>query len=148
MKIIRNLLLLLIPVILYSCNNSEKKSSDTPEVQINKLFVQFPDAKKWMPDWSKEDVVVYHWLSDPSYLHPANFKFQNARVILQLTQGFLLGIDQMHKGLVPLLVKSLPEVSADQLQFTYELLDDATWDDGTPITVEDVISPLKQTSVR
>lgn len=96
-----------------------------------------------MPDWSKEDVVINHWLSDPSYLHPANSTFQNARMILQLTQAYLLGIDQMHKGLVPLLAKSLPEVSPDQLQFTYEILSEATWDDGSPVTADDVIFTFK-----
>ena len=37
----------------------------------------------------------------------------------------------------------MPEVSADNLEFTYELLDEASWDDGSPLTADDVLFTLK-----
>src|SRR6187397_1432270 len=52
-------------------------------------------------------------------------------------------VDQVKQGLKPVLIKSLPEVSADNLEFTYELLDEASWDDGSPLTADDVLFTLK-----
>lgn len=96
-----------------------------------------------MADWSRDNVLVIHTLSDAGYLHPTNYTFQNARLILSLTHPALLTIDQLKMGLAPCMSKELPVVAADEMQFTYTLLDEATWDDGSPVTAEDVIFTFK-----
>src|SRR5580765_886431 len=133
---------LLIISFLASCAGGARKTMDA-EVQKNKTYVQFADAKKNQSDWSRDNVLVFLWKSDPAYLHPANTMALNGRMILALTRESLFVINQTGKGLTPVLAKSLPKISADQLEFTYELLDEAAWDDGSPVTAEDVIFSFK-----
>src|SRR6476620_7468114 len=41
------------------------------------------------PSWSKENIVLYHWKSAPSGLHPTNdLMLSSTRVIMEYTQGF------------------------------------------------------------
>ncbi|MBK7853584.1 MAG: hypothetical protein IPJ79_00500 [Bacteroidetes bacterium] len=41
------------------------------------------------------------------------------------------------------MVKSLPLISKDGLSYTYELRDEPKWDDGSPLSVDDVIFTMK-----
>ena len=43
----------------------------------------------------------------------------------------------------PVLVKDLPVVDTTGLIYTYEIIEDAYWDDGTPFSVDDVIFSTK-----
>jgi peptide/nickel transport system substrate-binding protein len=52
-------------------------------------------------------------------------------------------IDFASQKIIPGLVKSMPEVTADGLQYTYELRKDIYWDDGTMLTVDDIIFTAK-----
>lgn len=94
-------------------------------------------------DWSKENTVVYHWRAEPDDMHPTNGSTSPRRVLMGLTQRFLVNTDYEKLDVRPDLVKKLPDVSADGLQFTYELRDEVTWDDGTQLTVDDVEFTLK-----
>ncbi|MEO6167551.1 MAG: ABC transporter substrate-binding protein, partial [Chitinophagales bacterium] len=143
MKRIYTYLLLLIPFLLQRCSSVDRQNTADPILEKNKGYVIFPDAIKIMSDWSKENILVVHTLSDASYLHPSNYTFQNARVILSLTHPALLTLDQVEIKLNPCLAKALPEVAADEMQFTYTLLDEAVWDDGSPVTSEDVVFTYK-----
>ena len=136
-------LLLLALFFIHSCSNDDRQSSTEKMPEKNSGYVIFPDAAKVMSDWSEQNILVVHTLSDASYLHPANYTFQNARVILSLTHPALLTINQVDIQLNPCLAKALPEVAADETQFTYTLLDEAVWDDGSPVTSEDVVFTFK-----
>ncbi len=131
--------------VLYflGCSSNEIDSDSVTDKQSNELYIKFDDTKKWKPDWSDKNILVHHWLSDPTYLHPANVTAQNAVIIMGLTQCVLVAVDQVNRVIKPMLVKALPQVSGDNLKFTYELLAEATWDDGTPITSEDIIFTFK-----
>ena len=133
---------LLCVILLSSCLQEGKQASDTKQGEL-KNVLEFPDATEFISGWSKENKLVVHLMSDPAYLHPAAFKTTPAVMILQLTQGKLLQTDLAHPQVVPGIVKSLPAVSSDGLQYTFNLLDEARWDDGTPVTAEDVIFTLK-----
>jgi len=62
----------------------------------------------------------------------------------------LLAYDPFTHKLSPVLVKSRPEIKAitsgerkDWTTYTYELLEEATWDDGTPVTAKDYLFTIK-----
>jgi peptide/nickel transport system substrate-binding protein len=129
---------------LAGCVGKGGNDASKVNIQTNHVFVNIPDSKQVMADWSTENILVCHWLSDPANLHPASMTFQNARLIVGLTHSFLVVTDQQKPGVVvPSCVKSMPEVSPDGLQYTYELVDEATWDDGTSITSDDVVFTFK-----
>lgn len=52
-------------------------------------------------------------------------------------------MDLVKLEIVPFLIKSMPEVSEDGLEYTYELKEGIKWNDGTPFTVDDVIFTTK-----
>lgn len=96
-----------------------------------------------LPGWSKENVVNYHWRSEPENLHPTNGKSNPRRMIFDFTQRFLCNVDFISQQLRPDLVKRLPEVSADGLRYTFELRDSVYWDNGAPLTLDDVLFSIK-----
>ena len=44
---------------------------------------------------------------------------------------------------IPILLKELPRASADNKTFYFELKDNIKWDDGSPLTVEDIVFSTK-----
>lgn len=94
-------------------------------------------------NWSKDNILVYHWRAEPDNLHPTNGKSNPRRVIMDFTQRFLLSTDMANKTLRPDLVKALPTVSEDGLSYTYELRDDAKWDDGSSLSMDDILFTFK-----
>ncbi len=92
---------------------------------------------------SQPNTLVAHIVSEPDDMHPVNGT-SAVRVEIQLyTQMSLLRLDYKDGSLMPCLVKSLPAVSADGLEYTYELKDEATWDDQSPITAKDIAFTTK-----
>jgi len=94
-----------------------------------------------------KDQVVLHSLSDPEGLHPHCTTDASATEIKRNMFHRLLEYDHKTLKLVPLLAKTLPtvEMVGDKagMIIDYELKDGATWDDGTPITAEDVAFSFK-----
>ena len=94
----------------------------------------------------KDNIVVTSWVSQPSTLHPVCGIPSSARVLVfEYTQKTLTRTDLRTLQQIPLLVKSLAEVSPDGKSFSYTLRDDVKWDDGSPLTVDDVIFTMKAT---
>ena len=107
-------------------------------------FVDNPDATDILPEWSKENTVVFHLIGEPDDMHPTNGSSATRSHINQYIHMFLVGTDLIElKGGRPGLVKAMPEVSADELRFTYELREEPRWDNGEPLTIEDVIFTFK-----
>jgi len=134
-----------------SCGGGEKKkkastgeSTKTQSASENAKFVNIEDATKWEDDWSKKNTVVVHNLGDPDNLHPSNGTAVFRRFIFFYTHNSLLEPDLENPSAVrPKLVKSLPEISEDELEFTYELKDEPTFDNGEQLTIDDVIFTFK-----
>ncbi|MBK9731529.1 MAG: hypothetical protein IPO83_09595 [Chitinophagaceae bacterium] len=135
--------LLLMTFLIQGCSSGNQGKNEALAIKRTDGYAILPDAEVMMDDWSKQNVLVIHALSDPGYIHPANFTFQNAKVILSLTHPTLLTVDLVATKLAPCLAKSLPEVSEDELQYTYTLLDEAVWDDGSAVTSDDVVFTFK-----
>ena len=93
-------------------------------------------------DLSK-NVVVAHMLSQPDGLHPFNNNSVMRSEIFTYTQKTLLTLDIKSLDYIPILLKELPRASADNKTFYFELKDNIKWDDGSPLTVEDIVFSTK-----
>lgn len=90
-----------------------------------------------------QNTVIAHITSQPDGLHPTNDNSTNRTYIFQYTQRTLMRLDIRSLKAEPTLIKALPTISDDGLLYYYELRDDVKWDDGTPLTIEDVIFTAK-----
>ncbi len=106
-------------------------------------FKKIPDATKADPSWKSDNVFIFHTIGEPDDMHPTNGNSGSRTEINMYTQVFLLNTNFRTLEAFPQLAKAMPEVSADQLSYTYEIKDFYKWDDGTPITFEDVMFTFK-----
>ena len=132
-------------LLLSTCGSPEGKfqnndSTKNSNIDTSVKFIHTNGATKWESDWSKENVVVYQWKAEPGSLHPTNgLNTDAALVIMSFTQRFLVSTDMEDLKFRPDLIKSLPSVSSDGLRYSYELKEEPTWDDGTQLSVDDVL---------
>lgn len=134
---------------LASCGGSD--SSEATDGEKSKVaeagaltYIDIPDATEIDPNWSKENTVVFHMIGEPDDMHPTNGNSATKTFLHNYTQNYVMASDIIElKGARPDVVKGGPEISEDELEFTYELRDEPTWDDGSQLTVEDVIFTFK-----
>ncbi|MFN0275653.1 MAG: ABC transporter substrate-binding protein [Chitinophagales bacterium] len=127
-----------------SCKNNSGSSNRADEKVSDKVkHVFIADATEILPTWSTENIIVNHVVGEADHLHPYNSVNATKTWIHQYTHCFLLRNDLINLSVIPDLVTSMPDTSTDMMRYTYTLRNDATWDDGTPITLEDVIFSLK-----
>jgi peptide/nickel transport system substrate-binding protein len=107
-------------LLLISCGNNGKKANQ-----------------------NKENVVVYHTIGEPDGMHPTNDNSSPRSEINTYTQIFLISADIKNNQPLPYLAEKLPEISEDGKTYTYTLRSDMKWDDGTPVSAEDVIFTYK-----
>lgn len=117
---------------------AENKDSENINASDVK-YIKIEDAKTFDPSWSKENVLIYHDLSEPDDLHPCNGLSATRAEIMGYTQVYLVGVDYQNLCPRPIAVKALPTVSANGLEYSYELRNDIKFDDGSPLTIEDVV---------
>ncbi len=84
------------------------------------------------------DWVVLQISNDPQGFHPTNTSDAISQELQKYVYQTLLYQNLKDFQLYPMLAKSLPEVSKDGLNITFELRNDAFWDNGQPITGKDV----------
>lgn len=94
-------------------------------------------------DWSSENTVIVHTISDPDNLHPTNGNSAPRNEILLLTQRSVLYTDYENQNMLPGLVKNSPLAMPDGLTYIYELRTGPKWDDGSPLTIEDILFTAK-----
>ena len=85
-----------------------------------------------------QNTVIAHILSQPDGLHPYNNNSVMRSYVFQYTQKTLLRLDLESLEYVPDLLKELPTSSEDNKTFYFELKDNISWDDGSPVTSQDV----------
>jgi ABC-type transport system substrate-binding protein len=132
--------LFLFCILFIACNrndNSGKLDIATETVK------HFDDAKTFKPDWSKQNTIIVHLITDPDNLHPINGISYVRSEILPYIHRSLLNFDYKTSKVVPGLVVSMPEISADSLHYTYTLRKNVTWDDGSELSAADVIFTAK-----
>ncbi len=145
----RTLFFILIITMMASCGGGD--SSTDSKTNYNKQtitegqikYIKLEDAKSFLPSWSKNNVLIYHTTYHPDDMHPVNGNSALKTEIMSYTQMYLIATDYQNLAVRPSAVKALPKVSENGKEFTYELRNDIKWDDGSPLTVEDVIFTYK-----
>ncbi|MEE9568677.1 MAG: peptide-binding protein, partial [Candidatus Binatia bacterium] len=89
------------------------------------------------------DWLLLHMLSDPEQLNPLTSNDAGANSILGYIFQGLLTRDPRTLELKPLLAESRPVISADKFTYTFKIRRDATFQDGIPLTGEDVLFSIK-----
>ncbi len=96
---------------------------------------------------NKKNEVLIHELADPITLNPILEADANTGYILGNVYQTLLGHDRDDFKTYPLLVDSLPLLTTNlqdsSMEFSFRLRKEASWDDQTPLTSEDVAFALK-----
>lgn len=97
-----------------------------------------------------QGVVVIHEISDPDGMNPVVSNAANSLYMHNNIFSKLLVYDLESIKLVPQLAVGLPEIKvleegpyAGGMSLTYEILPEATWDNGTPVTADDYIFTIK-----
>jgi peptide/nickel transport system substrate-binding protein len=138
-----NSLLVLFPALSLVACHPDKNNSGIADEANSSAWVKMEDAKQFLPSWSKENTLIYHVIAEPNDLHPTNGNTSPRNEINLYTQMFLVNTDFKNPGTAPGLVKSLPAISANGLEYTYELREEPRWDDGSPFTMDDVFFTCK-----
>jgi peptide/nickel transport system substrate-binding protein len=131
----RSCAIVLALFILSGCGDkTEVKVSDT------KPASQRADAGKPVTgDW-----LVTHSSSDPEQLNPLTSNDATAsEILLNYIFQTLLTRDPRTLELKPLLAESRPEISKDKLTYTFKIRRDVYFQDGRPLTGEDVLFSIK-----
>jgi len=89
------------------------------------------------------DWLLMHMLSDPEQLNPLTSNDSGSSSILRYIFQGLLTRDPRSLELKPLLAESRPTISNDKLSYTFKIRRDATFQDGHPLTGEDVLFSIK-----
>lgn len=118
------------------CGSGERAETDHPAAQetVGKEGSAVPAAGDWL---------INHNLSDPEQLNPLTSNDAASSEILQYIFQSLLIRDPRTLELKPLIAASRPAVSNDKLSYTFKLRRDVRFQDGQPLTGEDVLFTIK-----
>lgn len=112
------------------------------------IFVSFLSCKNDRK--YEEQTINIRLKKDPERINPLLFPNPTAREVYQYLHLPLADFDPVSLELSPILIKSIPEempidtgMYKGGLSFNIEILEDAKWDNGSPITAEDYIFTVK-----
>jgi peptide/nickel transport system substrate-binding protein len=121
-------------ILIAGCGSKkDTKTDNKTENQVAPVDTQNAAIGDW---------VVIRELSDPDKLNPIVSTSANADEIQTYIFETLLNQDRITYDLYPLLT-DLPEVSPDNLSYTFKLKKDIKFSDGQPLTGEDIVFTLK-----
>ncbi|HUD00242.1 MAG TPA: peptide-binding protein [Candidatus Polarisedimenticolaceae bacterium] len=125
---------LLLCFLLAGCRDqSEITVSDSQEI-VNDKNAGAPTTGDWL---------IIHALSDPEQLNPLTSNDAGSSEINGYIFESLLSRDPRTLELKPLIAESRPEISDDKLSYTFKIRKDARFQDGRPVTGEDVLFSVK-----
>jgi peptide/nickel transport system substrate-binding protein len=123
-------------LLLVGCRGGKETETES---RGSSSFVSQPDAgKPATGDW-----LISHSLSDPEQLNPLTSNDASASEILQYIFQSLLTRDPRSLELKPLIAVAHPAISADRRRYTFTIRRDAHFQDGTPLSGEDVLFSIK-----
>ncbi|MDX1943319.1 MAG: ABC transporter substrate-binding protein [Saprospiraceae bacterium] len=110
-----------------------------------------PNPKQATVDYKRTDNnVIIRLRAEPDRLNPVLMTSNYARVIADQMYMYLLTVDPQTFELIPYLAKALPTVQEitdgpwkGGLSYTFEIHNEAVWDNGTPVTGNDYMFSLK-----
>ena len=89
------------------------------------------------------DWLIIHAFSDPEQLNPLTSNDAASSEVNGYIFEGLLSRDPRTLELKPLIAESRPEISDDKLSYTFKIRKDARFQDGRPVTGEDVLFSVK-----
>jgi peptide/nickel transport system substrate-binding protein len=89
------------------------------------------------------DWLIIHSLSDPEQLNPLTSNDASSSEVNGYIFESLLSRNPRTLELKPLIAESRPEISEDKLSYTFKIRKDARFQDGRPVTGEDVLFSVK-----
>jgi peptide/nickel transport system substrate-binding protein len=89
------------------------------------------------------DWLVLHTLSDPEQLNPLTSSDAGSSEVLAYVFETLLTRDPRTLAFKPLIAEARPEISQDKLTYIFKIRKDAKFQDGRPITGEDILFSVK-----
>ena len=89
------------------------------------------------------DWLVIHSLSDPEQLNPLTSNDASSSEVLGFVFESLLTREPRTLELKPLVAVARPEISQDKLTYTFKIRKDVRFQDGRPLTGEDVLFSVK-----
>ncbi len=137
--------LLAFCMLLAGCGGKKGSANDDSTVNLSDSvsYIKIADATEFLPGWSKENTLVYHTIAEPDVLHPTNGTSAQRVEIFQYTQMSLIRFDFRTLQIAPSLLKEMPQLNANGTEYTCELREEPRWDDGSRLTVADVIFTAK-----
>jgi peptide/nickel transport system substrate-binding protein len=125
---------LALVLLLLGCNdnNAGKVSGPAP------VGSEADSGKPVTGDW-----LVIHSLSDPEQLNPLTSSDASSSEVLGYVFESLLTRDPRSLELKPLAAEQRPEISRDKLTYTFKMRKDVKFQDGRPLTGEDVLFSVK-----
>ena len=132
--------LLLALMLACACRSGGKDEHDEPTAAVGSAAAGTARVSETPAtgDW-----LVSHSLSDPEQLNPLTSNDASSSEILQYIFQSLLTRDPRTLELKPLIATARPEISENKLSYTFHLRRDARFQDGRPLTGEDVLFSIK-----
>src|SRR5512135_275397 len=130
----RSRLWMLALLVLLGCGDkTEVKVSDAPPASSSK-DVGEPVTGDWL---------VIHSLSDPEVLNPLTSSDSASSEVEGYIFESLLTREPRTLALKPYIALARPEISQDKLTYTFKIRQDVRFQDGRPLTGEDVLFSVK-----
>jgi len=127
----------LLSLLLFSgCRGGEPAETVSPATP--KVAAQENSDTPVTGDW-----LIGHELSDPEQLNPLTSNDASASEILGYIVESLLQRDPRTLELKPYLAETRPSISQDKLAYTFKIRRDVHFQDGRPLTGEDVLFSIK-----
>jgi peptide/nickel transport system substrate-binding protein len=121
-------------LLLLGCGDrAEVKRSDAPPA-ARAADVGKPVTGDWL---------VIHSLSDPEQLNPLTSNDASSSEVNGYIFESLLGRNPRTLELKPVIAEARPEISKNKLVYTFKIRKDARFQDGRPVTGEDVLFSVK-----
>lgn len=111
--------------------------SEAAEKLFNPYSKKAGEVYSKLPAAKKGGTLYTHLLSNPKALNPLLTEDVESKAVLRYLMCRLMERDAETGEYFPLLAEKL-EVSKDRKIMTYTIRKDATWQDGTPVTTDDV----------
>lgn len=132
-------LMIIFTLMISSCGRNKETTESKENVSVNLSEL----APKNIENADEGDWVIKQEMSDAEKLNPTVTNDASASGIYIYIFETLLDVNRETYELVPLIAKSLPEISEDKMSYTFDLKEDVKFSDGTPLTGEDVIFTVK-----